>query len=273
MSEEEDTFPYYASDIQTYAEELMNTITHGTALALSIPAVIILILLARMHGNTWHVIASALYGSTLVLMYTCSTVYHWSGISDFSTDQKEFLRNLDHCAVYFLIAGTYTPLTLVNLVHNNLYLKPLRDNRVVNTGWVVLVIVWLFCFMGVTLKIQHGAEGGNIWFSYGLYVLMGWMGVIVSRPFIRTLPRIGLRLLVAGGLAYTFGIIFLLSDALPFNHPVWHLFVSAGSIFHYLCVLACTIPVASSPWLKMETRTSSIILDWCTRFASTNLAG
>jgi len=268
----------YATDIQTHAEEIINTITHGMGLIFSIPATIILVLLARTHGNRWHVIGCALYGSSLILMYTCSTMYHGSGISQLTKGLQSFLRDLDHCAIYFLIAGTYTPLTLVNLVHDNLRPHPhpsaknKLDKKLATMGCVVLTIVWLICIVGVTAKLIAGANGINPILSYGSYLLMGWLVLVVARPFFSTLPRTGLRLLIAGGLSYTVGVVFLLSDFLPFNHPVWHLFVSAGSILHYLAVIACSIPIAqSSTWQMMEKRTRSVILDWTTRFALTNL--
>jgi len=270
------TFTDYSSEYQTYAEELLNTITHGILLLISIPAVILLVLLARLHGNTWHVVGCSLYGSTLVLMYLFSTVYHCSGITDLSHPVRLFLKDLDHCAIYFLIAGTYTPLTLVNLIYNNRQntyhiIKHEFDRRIHNLGWVLLISIWCMCFIGVSLKMLNGSDNLHPVFSYGFYLLMGWLGAIVAKPFIKLLPRVGIRLLVAGGLSYTIGVVFLLSDFMPFNHPVWHLFVSAGSVLHYLSVIACTIPIAhSSSWKMMEKRTLPI-LHWVTRFVSINL--
>jgi len=268
----------YATDAQTYTEEIINTITHFMGLVLSIPATILLVCLARMHGNKYHVIGSAVYGCTMILMYTCSTMYHGSGISDLTLHLQGFLRDLDHCAIYFLIAGTYTPLTLINLIHNNLHLDSKKhnvqlDTNVVKLGCGVLIVVWTICIVGVSSKLLNGSEGVNPILSYGSYLVMGWLIVFVARPMLKHLPRTGLRLLIAGGLSYTFGVIFLLTDTMPFNHPVWHIFVSAGSILHYFSVLACTIPVGSSPWSAMEKRTRSVILEWSTRFVSTNLVG
>jgi hemolysin III len=262
----------YASASQTHAEEIINTITHGMGLMFSIPATIILVLLARLHGNKWHVIGCGIYGSSLILMYTCSTMYHGSGISTSFVELQSFLRDLDHCAIYFLIAGTYTPLTLINLVHNNLHATNLAkqklDKKLAKMGCAVLAIVWTICVVGVSTKLIAGAEGVNPILSYGSYLLMGWMVLVVARPFFASLPRIGLRLLVAGGLSYTIGVIFLLSDFMPFNHPVWHLFVSAATILHYFAVIACSIPLAhTTSWKMMEKRTRSVILDWTTIFA------
>jgi len=277
MAEEESI---YATEIQTYAEELMNTITHAMGMMLSIPAVILMVLLAKRHGTIWHIYGCGLYGASLIMMYTCSTMYHCSGIADLYVTTKT-LRDLDHCAIYFLIAGTYTPLTLINLIYNNTHntahLKSGKSHmdqasRHVYLGWMVLVVVWTMCMVGVFMKMAFGSENLHPVFVYGSPLLMGWMGAFVTGPLFRLLPKTGLRLLVAGGLSYTIGIMFMLSDALPFNHPVWHLFVGAGSILHYFSIIACSIPIAEqSTWKKMENRTRSKILDQFTRFAYANL--
>jgi len=273
----------YESEIQTFSEEILNTITHGMGLTLSIPAVILMVCLARRHGTIWHMYGTGLYGLSLIMMYTCSTMYHYSGIADLYLTSKT-LRDLDHCAIYFLIAGTYTPLTLINLIYNNSY-NPVhlkegkqgmeKAGRTVFLGWMVLVAVWTMCVVGVSTKLIFGSENIPGFISYGFYLLMGWMATFVTGPFLRLLPKTGLRLLVAGGLSYTIGVVFLLSDALPFNHPVWHLFVGAGSVFHYFSVIACSIPIAieQAAWKRMESRrTRSRLLDQFTRFAYANLS-
>jgi len=270
----------YATEIQTYAEELLNTITHGFGMMMSIPAVIMMVLLARRHGTIWHMYGCGLYGFSLILMYTCSTMYHCSGIADLYLT-TETLRDLDHCAIYFLIAGTYTPLTLVNLIYNNTYnpanLKGGKDkmvnaDRTVYLGWMVLGVVWTMCVLGTSLKMAFGSDNLHPMVTYGSPMLMGWMGAFATGPLLRTLPKTGLRLLVAGGASYTIGFVFLLSDAVPFNHPVWHLFVGAGSILHYLAIIACSIPIAEHAIRKKkESRTRSRLLDQFTRFAYANL--
>jgi len=271
----------YATELQTYAEEILNTITHATGLLLSIPAAVLLVLLARRHGTIWHMWGCGLYGASLILMYTCSTMYHYSGIGNMFLS-NETLRDLDHCAIYFLIAGTYTPLTLINLIYNNSYNpvhlrsgKPHMEKaaRNVSLGWMVLGAVWTMCVVGVYTKLMFGSRGIHPVISYGFYLLMGWMATFVAGPFLLLLPKTGLRLIVAGGLSYTIGVIFLLSDTVPFNHPVWHLFVGAGSILHYFAVIACSIPIAEheAVWKKMEHRTRSRLLDGLSRFAYANL--
>jgi hemolysin III len=279
----EEWYASYASDAQTHAEEIINTITHLMGLILSIPATILLVCLARLHGNKYHITGVTIYGLTMILMFTCSTLYHGSGIYVQYKNFQMFFRDLDHCAIYFLIAGTYTPLTLINLIHNNLHphFGPARpksslenvDKSVVKIGYGVLIVVWTICIVGVSNKLVNGPEGVHPIMDYGSYLVMGWLIVFVARPMLNALPRIGVRLLVAGGLSYTVGVIFLLSDTIPFNHPVWHLFVAAGAMLHYFSVIACSIPISSSPWSAMEKRTRSVILEWSTRFASTNLVG
>jgi hemolysin III len=265
----------YTAELQTYAEELLNTIIHGMGLVASIPAAVLLVLLARRHGGLWHMYGCGLYALSLVIMYTCSTMYHWSGIADIYISKTK-LRDLDHCAIYFLIAGTYTPLTLINGIYNNLYnsthptTRKARDerNRLVYQGWFVLGTVWLMCIVGVSTKLAYGSDGINPVISYSFYMIMGYVAAFGGTSFLKLLPKTGLRLLVAGGLSYTVGICFLLFDRMPFNHPVWHLFVGAGSILHYFSVIACAIPIAEQAVFKrLENKTRSKVLDRFTRFA------
>jgi len=269
----------YTTDLQTYAEELLNTIIHGMGLLASIPAAVLLVLLARRHGGLWHMYGCGLYALSLVMMYTCSTMYHWSGIADVYVSKTK-LRDLDHCAIYFLIAGTYTPLTLINGIYNNLYhsthpsnSKALEErNRVIYQGWLVLGVVWLMCIVGVSTKLAFGTDGISPVISYSFYMIMGYVAAFGGTTFLKLLPKFGLRLLVAGGLSYTVGICFLLFDSMPFNHPVWHLFVGAGTILHYLAVIACAIPIAEhTVFRRVESKTRSKVLDRFTRFAYANL--
>lgn len=275
-----DSEDLYATEVQTFAEELFNTITHALGLIMSIPAAIMLVQLAKRHGSAWHVYGCGLYAASLVVMYTCSTMYHYSGIAN-TFISPETLRNLDHCAVFFLIAGTYTPLTLINVIYNNTYnpahLKGGKSqsdsaSKSVFLGWVVLGVVWLMCIVGVSAKLALGTDGLPPSVFYSFYMIMGWTAAFGGSSFLKYLPKTGLRLLVAGGLSYSIGIFFLLSDSIPFNHPVWHLFVGAGSVLHYFSVIACAIPIAeNSVWRKMENKTRSRMLDQFTRFAYTNL--
>lgn len=264
----------YTTEAQTYAEELLNTIIHGTGLMVSIPAAILLVCLARRHGNLWHVIGCGLYGASLVMMYTFSTLYHWSGIADLFIPSEK-LRDLDHCAVFFLIAGTYTPLTLINVIYNNTYTparaKTKEATRAVLLGWVVLGIVWSMCIIGVTVKLMFGSDGVRPAIGYSFYMIMGYAACLGGSSFLRLLPKNGLKLLVIGGMSYSIGIVFLLVDTIPFNHPVWHLFVGAGSILHYFSVIACAIEIpAHAVKKKFGKSKRSKVLDSFTRFAYAN---
>jgi len=262
----------YSTDAQTFAEELLNTIIHGMGMMMSIPAAVLLVQLARRHGNLWHTYACGLYAASLVVMYTCSTVYHCSGITGDIYLTKNKLRDLDHCAIYFLIAGTYTPLTLINLIYNNTQLraKSSNSNRTVVLGWVLLTVVWLMCVVGVWTKLRFGSDGIHPVISYSFYIIMGWSAALAGSSFLELLPKTGLRLLIAGGLSYSVGVLFLLFDSLPFNHPVWHLFVGAGSIFHYFCVIACAIQIPDHAVKRKFGKTRSYVLDSFSRFAYAN---
>jgi len=272
----------YSTEVQTFAEEILNTITHGMGLVLSIPAAILLVLLARRHGTIWHMYGCGLYGASLIVMYTCSTLYHYSGVADHLYFSSKTLRDLDHCAIYFIIAGTYTPLTLINLIYDHSY-NPIhlkggkatmeKASRTVNLGWFVLAMVWTMCVVGVLTKLMLGSDGIHPIIGYGGYLVMGWMAVFVAGPLFSVLPKTGLRLLVIGGLSYTIGMIFLLSDTVPFNHPVWHLFVGTGSILHYFCIIACSIPITKQQAVlrKTEHRAPSYLLDKFSRFAYATL--
>lgn len=199
------------------AVELANTITHGIGLALSIAGFVVLLVLAAVRGNPRHIVSCAIYGATLVCLYAASTLYH--GIP--SPRRKRALRIFDHCAIYLLIAGTYTPFLLVNL----------RGGW----GWSLLGIVWGFAMAGIVFKflfVDHFP-----FLSTVIYLLMGWLAVIALKPLLAAVPASGLLWLLAGGLLYTLGVVFYAWKRLPYNHVIWHLFVLAGSTCHYVAVL------------------------------------
>ncbi|EGG18452.1 Hemolysin III [Cavenderia fasciculata] len=268
--------------IQSWSEEVLNTLSHFIGLILCIPAVFFLITVARMRGTRWHVISCSIYGLSLMTMYFCSSLYHSVGVFINLEAYRDIFKNLDHCAIYMLIAGTYTPLTLINLIHN--HIKPIhnytnqqqtnnnqqqhniKDNnnntttpqpnhsKIIKLGWILFGIVWVMCAIGVLSKMILGTDSIPDVFSNGFYLAMGWVSLLGLRDMIRVLPRTGLKLLVAGGLAYTSGVMFLVWETAPFNHAVWHLFVGAGSILHYFCILECIIP-------SRKDGPSSVIID------------
>ncbi|HVS51075.1 MAG TPA: hemolysin III family protein [Opitutaceae bacterium] len=209
----------------TPREELANALTHGAGLALSIAALALLVTFASRHGDAWHVTSVAIFGATLVLLYTTSTLYHAfrrAGV-------KRVLRKFDHAAIFLLIAGTYTPFALVSM----------RGPW----GWSLFGIVWLLAAAGIALKFWFTGR-----FRVGstlIYLAMGWLIVIALRPMIAAVAPNGLWWLLAGGLCYTGGTVFYLWRRLPYHHAVWHLFVLGGSACHFFAVFGYVLPHAA----------------------------
>lgn len=204
-------------------EEIANSITHGIGIVLAIAALGILATFASIYGNPWHVISVSVYGFTLILLYTASTLYH----SIQAPRTKTILQILDHSAIYMLIAGTYTPFTLVNL----------RGPW----GWSLFSVVWCLAFIGTAIQLKRMERWRVV--SLVLYIGMGWTVLVAIKPLISSVAKGGLILLLLGGLAYTFGIIFYGWKSLKFNHAVWHIFVLTGSIFHFFAVFYYVIPM------------------------------
>jgi len=203
-------------------EELANGITHGIGLVLSIVGLAVLVFLSVMRGNAWHIVGCTTFGVSLVLLYTASTMYH-----SFRTPRwKRILKTLDHTAIYLLIAGTYTPFTLVNL----------RGFW----GWTLFTLVWSLSVFGILWKIFNVDRYQII--STLIYVAMGWLVVIAIKPLFLGIPLSGIAWLVAGGLFYTVGVIFFAANRIPYNHAIWHVFVLAGSICHYIAVMLYVLP-------------------------------
>jgi hemolysin III len=211
--------------LYTVSEEIAHVLTHGLGLLLSLGGLVVLVVSAWLRGDAWHVAGCAVFGTTLVLLYAASTLYH--GVS--SPRAKRFLRQLDRSAVYLLIAGTYTPFTLVNL----------RGSW----GWTLLALVWGFAILGVALQVAIPRRARRV--SVPLYLAMGWLIVIAVEPLVSSVHPGGLLLLVLGGLTYTLGVVFYVWRRLPYNHAVWHVFVLVGSICHFACVLGYVIPPAA----------------------------
>ena len=209
-----------------FGDELASSIVHGIGIVLSIGGLAALVALSAMHGGPRDVVASAVYGATLVLLYTASTLYHAVPVAR----AKPVLRTLDHIAIYLLIAGTYTPFTLIAL--------PGR------WGWSLFAAVWTLAALGSVL--EFGALKRFRKLSVLLYIGMGWIGMIAFKPLMAHLQTGGMLLLVAGGLAYTLGVPFYLWRRMPYHHSVWHAFVLAGSVLHFLAVLLYVIPDAAS---------------------------
>lgn len=204
-------------------DEILNTLTHGFGMLLSAAGLALLVVFASDNGNAWHVVSCSIYGATLLILYTASTLYHSARESRI----KQILAKCDHVAIYLLIAGSYTPFTLVNM----------RQNY----GWVLFVTIWGMAILGSLYTIYVVRKNNVI--STLVYILMGWTIILAIHPLQETVMTGGITLLILGGVTYTAGTIFFLLDhRIRFGHAVWHLFVLGGSIFHYFAVMFYVIP-------------------------------
>ncbi|MCW7487407.1 PAQR family membrane homeostasis protein TrhA [Leptospira meyeri] len=204
--------------------EIANAVTHGIGGGLSIAGLSILLTMAVLYGDIWHIVSSAIYGATLILLYLASTLYH--GI--YHTATKRIFKVIDHASIYLLIAGTYTPFTLVSLREHSQW------------GWTLFLVVWVLAFAGVLLLLLFPGKYSGA--RVVVYILMGWLAIFVVKDIRTAIGIGGISWLVAGGLSYTVGVIFYLWDSLPFNHAIWHLFVLSGSLCHFFAILFYVLP-------------------------------
>lgn len=194
-------------------EEMMNVISHGIGILFSIVGLVILIMTANKSGDTWHTVTFSIYGTTLILLYLASTLYH--GCPDGKA--KRILKICDHSAIFLLIAGSYTPLTLLVL----------RGKL----GWTLFSIVWIIALAGILFKVFFIKKFKSL--STILYIAMGWIVIFAIKPLYLELNTQSIVFLVAGGLFYTLGTIFYSSKKFKYNHAIWHLFVLGGSVCHF----------------------------------------
>lgn len=200
-----------------YYGERLNSVTHLLGTALAAAGAAVLVVLAARQGDPWKIVSFSIYGAMLFALYALSTLYHSA-----RGKVKDVLRKLDHCSIYLLIAGTYTPFTLVTL----------RGAW----GWSLFGVIWGLAALGIAQEAWL-AKGPRI-LSVVIYILMGWLSVIAVQPLIAALTPAGFAWLAAGGLFYTGGIIFYaLDEKLRHGHGIWHVFVLAGSASHYLAIL------------------------------------
>jgi hemolysin III len=206
-------------------EELAHGISHAIGAGLAIIGLVILLITATQYGDVRHVVSAAIYGSSLILLYLASTLYHLFA----SPRVKRFFQKLDHTMIYILIAGTYTPLTLVTL----------RGAW----GWTLFGLVWAMALCGLVLEliVKKRIE----WLSLTLYLGMGWLLLVALKPLTGALATGGFVLVLAGGLLYSFGVIFYVWKNLSYNHAIWHLFVMAGSMVHFFAILFYVMPAAA----------------------------
>ncbi len=214
------TLPRYS-----VGEEIANSITHAVGVVGAIAGLAVLMAFASVFGTAWHIVSCSIYGATQIILYTTSTLYHSIPLPR----AKAVLRRFDHAAIFLLIAGTYTPFTLVNL----------RGPW----GWSLFGLIWGLALLGIALQgrlIRHRAILTTL-----PYVAMGWVVVIAIKPLLASVASGGLALLVGGGLAYTVGSLFYVWRRLPYHHAIWHVFVLAGSILHFFAILFYVIPLAA----------------------------
>lgn len=205
----------------TLGEEIFSSVSHGVGALLSMAGTAVLLVISVIYGNAWAVVSSAIYGGSLIILYTMSTLYH-----SFTNERvKKFFQIMDHNTIFLLIAGTYTPITLYILGGV--------------TGWVLFGVVWFATIVGITLN-SINLEKAKIP-SLICYVAMGWVIIFAIKPLIAKIPFISALFLLLGGIIYTLGIVFYAIKKVKYFHPIWHLFTIAGSVFHYFSILIAII--------------------------------
>ena len=203
-------------------EEITNAILHGVGALLSIAALVLCVVFSSIHGNVYAVVSSCIYGSTLIILYTMSCLYHSFKVNN----AKRVFRIIDHCSIYLLIAGTYTPFTLVSL------------NGAL--GWIMFGIVWGAAVIGIILNAINIEKFKIV--SMILYISMGWVVIFTFKPLLNAVDISGIYLLLAGGIIYTIGaILYAIGKKIKYVHSVWHFFVLAGSILHFFSILLYVI--------------------------------
>lgn len=211
------TLPAY-----TKGEEIFNMVSHIVGGALGVTALVLCVVFAALNGNVYGVIGGAIYGSTMIALYALSSIYH--GLSP-KLMAKKVMQVIDHCAIYFLIAGTYTPITLCNIREHNTAL-----------GWTIFGVIWGMAALGVTLTAIDLKKYSK--FSMVCYLGMGWCIVLTAKLLPKLLGLNGVNLLVLGGVAYTVGaVLYGIGKKKKYAHSIFHLFVVLGSIFHFFCIL------------------------------------
>jgi hemolysin III len=203
---------------ETLREEIASALTHGVGAAAALAGGAVLVTLAALYGDAWQLSAAIVFGATLLLLYVASTLYH--AIQHPAV--KGRLKVFDHCAIYLLIAGTYTPFTLIGL----------RGT----VGWTLFAVIWVLAIAGVVFKLFYTGRFKLV--STIIYILMGWLVIFAAKPVMEALDAWTFGWLLGGGVAYTLGTFFYHHPRLPYSHAIWHLFVIAGSVCHYIAVMA-----------------------------------
>jgi hemolysin III len=205
-------------------EVIANSVTHGVGVIFSFVALTLLVVFAALWGNGWSLGGGIVFGVSLVLLYSGSTLYH----SMVDPKARHVFKIIDHSAIYVLIAGSYTPFCIVTL-------RDVTIGPVQHAGWWLFAVVWTLAAAGVSTEAFWTYRPK--WLSVVVYLGMGWLVVLMFEPLMANLTPNGLWLLLAGGLAYTVGTVFYAAKKVPYFHMIWHLFVLAGSVCHFLAVL------------------------------------
>lgn len=213
-----------AARLARIRDEIASALTHGFGAAAALAGGAVLITLAAIHGDGWQLGAAIVFGVTLLLLYLASTLYH----STRHPVAKGRLKVFDHCAIYLLIAGTYTPFTLIGL----------RGTW----GWSLFATIWTLALAGVVFKLFYTGRFRKL--STLIYVAMGWLVLVAIKPVMANLDAWTFGWLIAGGVFYTLGTFFYHRESIPYAHAIWHLFCIAGSVCHYVAVLAQVVPQA-----------------------------
>jgi hemolysin III len=207
-------------------EEQLNSLTHGIGALMSAVGTLVLVVAASRLGDGWKIVSFSIFGASLILLYSASTLYHASR----SLRAREVWKMLDHCAIFLLIAGTYTPFLLVNL----------RDG----SGWILFAVIWGLALAGIALKLVFGHRYKIL--RVVVYLAMGWLIVFAAGELTSQVSALGVKLTVIGGVIYTLGVVFYLANRLPYNHAIWHLFVVGGSLCHFYAIYYGVLPYGLS---------------------------
>lgn len=211
----------------TAQEELANSISHLVGALLATAGLVLMVVFSAIRGNAWHVVSSSIFGTTMVLLYVSSTLNHWLKPGK----GKNFFFNFDQIAIFMLIAGTYTPLTLVAL-HGPF-------------GWTIFGVEWGLAVTGTVIKIvkPNKYESGVNLFFILTYAVMGWMIIVAAVQVFKALPLMGVLWILIGGVCYTLGILFFRIIRFRFHHLIWHLFVIAGTVSHFFAIFFYVLPI------------------------------
>ena len=208
------------------SEELANAISHFTAALLACGGLVLMVVFSAIRGDAWHVVSTSVFGAAMIILYTSSTFNHWLKPGK----RKEWFFNFDQVAIFLLIAGTCTPLTLVSI----------RSGL----GWTIFGLEWGLAIIGIGIRLLKPAafESGVNYFFISLYAIMGWMLLIGIGTIAKAISPMGLVWILIGGACYTLGILFYKKIQFPYHHLIWHLFVMAGSISHFFAIFFHVIP-------------------------------